>query len=122
MLAATTTFAIRIIITTTITTTTETETKGTEEEEEVTESSEGTTDEMTDYAMTGGRTAAATDGQCPLPPTTLTYLTTRASSPSTYTNCFLYHHCTAVTATGTETETVATKEIGRGMCHSSVTY
>lgn len=63
MLAATTTFAIRTMITTT---TAITETTGTEEEE-VTESSEGTTDEMTDYAMTGGRTAAATDGQCPLP-------------------------------------------------------
>jgi hypothetical protein len=75
MLAATTTSAIRTITTTTttITTTTETETTGTEEEE-VTESSEGTTDEMTDSAMTGGRTAAATDGQCPPPLSPLPFL------------------------------------------------
>jgi hypothetical protein len=73
MLAATTTSAIRTITTTIITTTTETETTGIEEEEE-TESSEGMTDEMTDSAMTGGRTAAATDGQCPPPTSPLPFL------------------------------------------------
>ena len=66
MLAATITFAIKTItIITTITTITEIETTGTEvEEEAVTESSEETTDEMTDFVMTEERTAVGTDGQC----------------------------------------------------------